>query len=62
LGRLQKIEKPYELSDIERREESGSPRSEAPIERNVVARKTIERTAKDLRMAHKKEQNWIPMR
>jgi hypothetical protein len=37
LGRLQRIEKEYELSDIERREGSGSPKTEAPRERKVVA-------------------------
>jgi hypothetical protein len=58
LGGLQKIEKEEEFSDIEKREGSGRSESEAPIERESVA---IERTAKDLRMARKRGQNWISM-
>jgi hypothetical protein len=37
-------------------------KSQTPIEMEAVAIERIERTAKDLGMAHKKGQNWIPMR
>jgi hypothetical protein len=59
LGRLQKIEKEEELSDIEKRDGSGGSKSQTSIERERVA---IERTAKDLRVAHKNGQNWVPIR
>jgi hypothetical protein len=62
LESLQKIEKEEELSDIEKREGSGGPESEAPIDREGVVIERIERTAKDLRIAHKQGQNWISRR
>jgi hypothetical protein len=57
---LQKIEREEECSDIEKREGSGSWKSQTPIERGGM--EGIERTAEDLRMAHKKGQNWISIR
>jgi hypothetical protein len=57
-GSLQNIEKEEECSDIEKREGSGSSKSQTPIEKEAVA---IERTADDLRRAQEKGQNWISM-
>jgi hypothetical protein len=62
LGGLQRIEKEEECSDIENREEPGSSKSQTSLEREGVAIERIERTAKDLGMAHKKGQKWIWIR
>jgi hypothetical protein len=61
-GGPQDIEKEEERSHIENKEGSGDSKSQTPIDREGVAIERIERTAKDLRMAHKKGQGWIWMR
>jgi hypothetical protein len=50
------------MLDIRKREEFGGLKSERPIEMETVAIETIEKTAEDLRIDHKKGQNWIWMR
>jgi hypothetical protein len=50
------------FSDVEKREGSGSSKSQTPIERKGLVMERIERTAADLRMARKKGQDWIWMR
>jgi hypothetical protein len=60
-GGLQNIEKEEECSHIEKREGSGDSKSQTPIDREGVAIERIERTAKDLRMAQQKGQNWMSM-
>jgi hypothetical protein len=61
LGGVQNIEREEECSDIEKREVPDDSKSWTPIERGAVIERT-ERIAKDLRMAHKKRQNWISVR
>jgi hypothetical protein len=43
------------MLDIQRREESGSSKSETLIEMDSVAIETIERTAEDLRRDHERD-------
>jgi hypothetical protein len=62
LGSLQKTENEGERSDIEKTEEPGRSKSQTPIKREGVAIERTERTAKNLRMAHKKGPDWIAMR
>jgi hypothetical protein len=57
LGGFQKIENEEELSEIEKRDGSGSSKSQTLIERDELAIERIEKAAKDLCMAHKKGQN-----
>jgi hypothetical protein len=52
LGVVQKNEKEDEMLAIQKREGSGGSNSQRPIEMKAVA---IERTAKDLRMTHKRD-------
>jgi hypothetical protein len=61
-GGVQNIEKEEECSDIEKRERSGGSKNEKLMEMEALAIERIERTAKGLRMAHKKGQDWISMR
>jgi hypothetical protein len=61
-GGVPKREKEGERSDIEKREGSGDSKSQTPIEKERVAIERIERAPEELRVAHKKGQNWISMR
>jgi hypothetical protein len=61
LGVLQRKENEEEMLDIEKSEGSGGSKSETLIEMEAVAIERIEGTPKDLRLAHKKVENWISM-
>jgi hypothetical protein len=61
LAGFQKNGREEECSDIKKTEGSGGSKSQTPVETERVAIERMERTAKGLRMAHRKGQNWISM-
>jgi hypothetical protein len=61
LGVVRKKGNEEEMLDIQKREQSGGSKSETPIEKKAAI-ETMERTAKDLCIVHKKGQDWISMR
>jgi hypothetical protein len=58
LGVVQKNENEEEMLRSQKREASGSSKSEAPTEMKAAAIETIERTVEDLHRARKTGQNW----
>jgi hypothetical protein len=62
LGGLQNTEKEEGCSDIEKSEGSSSWKSQTLLEMEGAAIERIEKTTEDLRMAHKKGQDWLSMR
>jgi hypothetical protein len=59
---LRNSEKEEKVSDIEKTEESGSWKSQTPIEREGAVIERMERTAEDLDRADKTGENCISMR
>jgi hypothetical protein len=59
LGVVQKNENEKEMVDIQKREESGGPKSKTPIEMEAVEIEAIESTGDNLCRDHKQGQNQI---